>query len=210
MEAQYRCGWIEIGFVDVKEARGDPDFGRTRDRNFAAVRKIEYLDGSPTLVFHLHGHERLEYFEMTEKTSWLLGNDFAPMRYAGRCLCCAHQPEVRRVKITADEEPVGHMVDLIEDAVPPRLNHLQLSRRLISGQIPNLAGALLINVEQDELPRPRQPDRNVERRIALLVDQHVRLGVCAKPVLPDLVGTQAGRLIAHIKDRIAVGGEREI
>src|SRR5215469_8913712 len=210
MEAQYRCGWIEIGFVVVKDARGDPDCGGTRDRNFAVVRKVEYLDGSPTLVFHVHGHECLEYFEVTEIVPWPLGNDFPPMRCRGHCLRRAYQPEVRRVEISADEEPVAHMIDFIEDALPPRLNYAQLSHRPISGQITKLAGALPIDVEEDELTRPRQPDRNVERRIALLIDQRVGLGIRAKPMPPDLVGTQGGRLIAHIKDRIAVGGEREI
>src|SRR4029077_6358635 len=123
---------------------------------------------------------------------------------------CAHQPEVRRVKIRADEELIADVIHFIDHTSPPRFNDPQLSRRLIGRQIAKLTGALLINVEQDESPRPRQTDRKIEGRIALLVDQYVALRIGAEPMTPDLIGAQRRRLVAYIEERTAVGGEYEI
>src|SRR6516164_6619077 len=105
MEAQHGGGRIEIGLVVIhEEARGDANCSWTRHRNFAALREAEYTDRRPTFVFHVRGHKRIKYFEMTEIMPRLLGNDFRPIRYCGRRLRCAHQAEVRRFKISADEE----------------------------------------------------------------------------------------------------------
>src|SRR5215472_13482912 len=80
MEAQHRCGWIEIGFVVVEEARGDADCGWTRHRNFAQIGKVEYADCRSGFVFHVHGHECLESFEMAEMAPRLLWNDLPMQR----------------------------------------------------------------------------------------------------------------------------------
>jgi hypothetical protein len=148
MEAQHRCGWIEIGFVVVQEgARGDADCGWPRHRNFAELWDGEYADCRPSFVFHVYSHECLKRFEMTEMMPWLLWNDLPPMRRRRRCLRCAHQPEVRRVKISADEELVAYVIDFIDHASPARLNDLQLCGRVIDGQIAKLAGALLTDAD---------------------------------------------------------------
>ena len=69
------------------------------------------------------------------------------MQRRRRCLRRAHQPEVRRVKISANEELVAYVIDFIDHASPARLNDLQLCGRLIDGQIAKLASALLIYVD---------------------------------------------------------------
>src|SRR5947207_2119680 len=91
MEAQRLCRRIEIDFVLIHEgARGNADCGWTRHRNFAEFREIEYADHRPTFVFDVHDHECLEHFEMAEMMTYLLWNDFPPMRRRGRRLGCAH------------------------------------------------------------------------------------------------------------------------
>src|SRR6516164_8975334 len=147
---------------------------------------------------------------MAEMMTDLLGNDFPPIRRRGRRLRSAHQPEVGRVEIGADEELAADVIDIVNDAVLPRLNDLEFSRWLIRWQIAKLASALLICVEQDKSARSRQADRNAESRIVLLVDQCVAVRVAAKPMPPDLVGAQCGRLVAHKEDRIAVGSKDDI
>src|SRR5262249_4072622 len=122
----------------------------------------------------------------------------------------AHQPKVGRVKVGADEELIGDVVNLVDDASLPRLDNLQFPRRLIGWQIAKLGSEFLFDVEQDKLARPRQADRNTETRVALLVDQYVAHRVAAKPMPPDLIRTQGRRLVAHIENRIAVGSEDDI
>src|SRR6516162_3387916 len=72
MEAQHCCGWIEIGFVVHGGAQGDADRGWARHQNFADLWDGEYADCRSSFVFHVHGHECLKRFEMTEMTPWLL------------------------------------------------------------------------------------------------------------------------------------------
>jgi len=91
MEAQHRCGRIEIGFVVFSEdARGNADCSWTWHWNFAQIREVEYADCRPSFVFYLHGHECLKRIEMTEITPRLLWNDLPPMRRRRRCLRGAH------------------------------------------------------------------------------------------------------------------------
>src|SRR5262249_48668251 len=117
MEAQHPCGWIKIGFVVLPEdARGDADCGWPPPPKFADFMQTGYADCRPSFVFHVHGHECLKRFEMTEMTSWLLWNDLPPMQRHRRCLRRAHQPEVGRVKISANEELVAYVIDIIDHA----------------------------------------------------------------------------------------------
>jgi len=113
----------------------------------AELRDGEYADCRPSFVFHVYGHEFLKRFEMTEMMPWLLWNNLPPMRRRRRCLRCAHQPEIRRVKVSADEERITDVIDLIDQASPARLNDLQLSRWLIDRHIAKLAGALLTDAD---------------------------------------------------------------
>src|SRR6516225_11939696 len=146
MEAQHRCGWIKIGFIVLSDgARGDADCGWPRHRNFTEVREIKYADCRPSFVVHVHSHECLKRFEMTEMTARLLWNDLPPMRRRGCRLWRAHQSEVWRIKISANKELVTDVIDIVDHASPARLNDLQLGGRLIDGQIAILAGALLID-----------------------------------------------------------------
>src|SRR6516165_1998573 len=147
MEASRRCDRIEIGFVVVKEARGDADCGGTWHRNFAAVQEVEYVDGSPTSVFHVHSHECLKRFEMTEMMTRLFWNDLSPIRRRRRRLRCAHQSEVRRIKISANKELVADVIDIVDHASPARLNDFQLRGRLIDGKIAKLARAIFVDVD---------------------------------------------------------------
>jgi hypothetical protein len=53
------------------------------------------------------------------------------MQRRGRRLRCAHQSEVWRIKISADEELVAYVIDIVDHASPTRLNDPQLGGRLI-------------------------------------------------------------------------------
>jgi len=80
-------------------------------------------------------YECLESFEMTEMTPQLFWNDLSPMQRHGRRLRCTHQTEVWRIKVSADEELVADVIDIIDHATPARLNDLQPGGRLIDWQI---------------------------------------------------------------------------
>src|SRR6516164_3741873 len=148
MEAQHPCGCIEIDFGLVHErARGDADCGWPRHQNFTEVREAEYADCRPSFVFHVHSHECLKRFEMTEMMPRLFWNDLSPIRRRRRRLRCAHQSEVWRIKISANKELVADVIDIVDHASPARLNDFQLGGRLIDGRIAKLTGALLIDVD---------------------------------------------------------------
>ena len=60
---------------------------------------------------------------MAEKMRRFLGDQFSPaLRHVGGYLGRAHQPEVGRAEIGANEERATCVIDVVNDASPTRLN----------------------------------------------------------------------------------------
>ena len=150
-ETQHGRGRIEIGFAVVGEGRrGDADGRRPRHRDLARIRQAVGAHRRPAFVLEVGGNKGLECLEMSEMLSHLLGHDLAPVGGGRRRLARAHQPEVGRVEIGADEEFVADMVGLVDEAAPARLDDPEFPGRLIDGQVAEFAPSLGVEVEQDE------------------------------------------------------------
>ena len=86
------------------------------------MRKAKCADPHPIFVFNVHSHKRLEYFEVTEIMPGLLGNELRPVSAVWAYLGRVHQSEVGRIEIGPNEEFFTDMIDLVNNALPARLN----------------------------------------------------------------------------------------
>ena len=92
------------------------------------------------------------------------------------------------------------MVESVLDALPARLDDLELAVGIVRRQDPHLAGDLAVDIHDDPVLAAREPDPGVEPLVRLLAHEHVRLGRRPEPVPPHPVRAHR-RVDGRVEDR---------
>ncbi len=114
------------------------------------------------------------------------------------------QPEVDRVLVGVDQEPVAPVIDGVFDALLARRDQAKLARRVVGLQVVRLARVVVSEMQHQKTAGARAIDADEERFVGLLEDDRVRFAaaqdVSVQTVRPVRVVQR------RVEQRTAVGG----